>query len=212
MALISAKTLSKDEQNYIRFVKACMDVVKLPLIDILDYQIHPKDLYSKIQTSCLLTEKRSKLSLQQLHFCFVQPPSLPDYTTFDVSLLYKLIRNLCPALEPTQGWGKNPIDADTQIGDDIERLRLFRNNTIHDGVTKIIDSDFENLWRNLKTVIQRIQTFMRSKRYNPNYEGKLTDIKQLDLGDENICYYKMIFLLEHTYNYVTTTDKRGMFF
>lgn len=187
--------LTKDEQNFIRFVKICLDVFKLPLADILASEIQPADLYNKIQQhSCSLLNGKNKLDSKQEKICFRSPPAIPNYNEFDVTLLYKLIRNLCPLLAPTKGWGKDPADTDMQIGDDIERLRVFRNNNIHEVSSKISDNDFEIIWKKLKFVIQRIQNHMASKGYKANYEENMTKIKQLYLGDEHIDTYKIAFL------------------
>lgn len=198
--MASKRRMSKEEQNFIRFVKTCTDIFKLPLKDILASEIRPKDLYAKIQSSCLLTDRKNKLGSDQLKICYIPLPSIPDYDKFDVTLLYKLIRNLCPSLMPTQGWNVEPLNTDIRIGDDIERLRLFRNNCVHGSSTKILDSDFEDLWKNLESVTLRIQMYMTSRGYNPNYVGQLTDMKQLDLGDETIDDLKMSYILEHTYD------------
>lgn len=196
---MASTVLPREEQNFIRFVKICQDVLKLPLIDILASEIQPADLYNEIQQhKIILLNGRNKLDTNQLKICFLPPPAVPDYKTFDVTLLYKLIRNLCPSLEPTQGWGNDPVDTDTQIGDDVERLRFFRNNNVHHSSSMILDTDFEIIWRKLKSVFQRIKSHMTSKGYNANYEEKMVNIKQLDLGDETIDKYKMSHLFECT--------------
>lgn len=207
MASFNQKRLPKEELNFLRFVKICIDVIKLPLIDILTSEIQPMHLYTKLQSSCLLTNGKSKLEQHQLKMCFLLPPSLPDYSKFDVTLLYTLIRNLCPSLKPTQGWGKKPQNANTMIGDDIERLRLFRNNCMHDS-TPIADSKFEDLWKSLKAVILRVQNYMTFKGFYPNYAEKLTDIKQLDLGDETIEELKKTYMFERLYHEI---KEQGMF-
>lgn len=52
---MASPILTTDEQNFIRFVKICLDVFKLPLADILASEIQPADLYNKIQQhSCSL--------------------------------------------------------------------------------------------------------------------------------------------------------------
>lgn len=192
---MASSILTKDEQNFIRFVKICLDVFKLPLADILASEIQPADLYNKIkQHSCSLLNGKNKLDSKQEKICFRSPPAIPDYNEFDVTLLYKLIRNLCPSLAPTKGWGKDPLDKDTQIGDDIERLRLFRNNNFHEVSSEISDNDFEIICKKLKFVFQRIQNHMASKGYKANYEENMTKIKQLNLGDEHIDKYKIAFL------------------
>lgn len=207
---MASPVLPKEAQHFIRLVKICLDVLKLPLVDILASEIQPADLYNKIQVSGLLLNGKNKLALMQQRICYLPPPAIPDYNTFDVTLLYTLIRNLCPSLEPTKGWGKDPVDADIQIGDDIERLRLWRNNNLHHSSSETSDSDFETIWKKLKTVLQRIQNHMTSKGYNVNYEEKMTNIKQLDLGDEPLYKYKTIAIVEYMFGRLMQANDRGM--
>lgn len=156
---MASHVLSKEERNFFCFAKANVDLIKLPLIDILTECIKPVDLYAKINCTPGL-----KLRPDQRKLCYLKPPFLPDYSKFDVTLLYTLIRNLCPSLTPTRGWGTQPNAMDTNIGDDIERLKLFRNNFYgHTTDTTISDYTFSKYWRNLKSVFLRIHTFTKSK-------------------------------------------------
>lgn len=186
MDLTAFSILTIDEKNCIRISKICSDVFKLPLVDILASEIQPVDLYNKIQHSCILSIGEERLSSTQMTICFLSPPAIPDYSNFDVTLLYTLIRNLCPSLEPTKGWGKDPVDTDTEIGDDIERLRFFRSKLplVHSLSSNIFENDFKMILEELKPILQRIQSHMISKGYNVNYEEMIANMKQLDLGDE----------------------------
>lgn len=179
---MSSNDLSKAEQNFIRFVKACVDLIKLPLIDILTDQIDPKDLFNKID-SCkdLLTGKYKLLPVQK-QLCYLTPPDVPDYKSFDVTLLYKLIINLCSSLKPIQGWFKDPIPKDTSIGADIERLRLLKNNYSHDDSTAFPDVEFQKVWKDLKCVIQRCQN---GKWRKYDYEDELEKIERIKFGYED---------------------------
>lgn len=192
---MTSSYLSKDEHNFTCFAKACVELITLPLVDILFNRIKPINLHNEILKSSLLNGK-NKLQKGQLGICFISPPGLPNYNHFDVTLLYTLIRNLCSSLTPTQGWGKNPNPADTKIGDDIERLREFRNAYFaHANCTAMSDGKFEVLWKKLKTVIQRIQIYTKAWS-NTNYEQKLTEIESCRFGYEDREKYKL--LLEAT--------------
>lgn len=206
--------LSKEEQNFIRFVMVISDVIRLPLIDILASEIKPVDLYDTLQSSSLLINKKIKLMSNQLKICYLAPPAIPDYNTFDVSLLYTLIRNLCPSLKPSQDWGKEPKATDIKIGDDIERLRLSRNKFVHSSSHYIPDGDFEALWMYLESTIQRMQKFMMTKGCYSIYEQKLVDIRKLDLGlyyDRNGANLNFQ-ALGHILDRVKQSDDKGKMF
>ena len=51
-----------------------------------------------------------------------------DYNSCDLSLMYVIIRNLC-GIAPTSRWGQPVSPASVTLADDIERLRLLRNET-----------------------------------------------------------------------------------
>lgn len=195
---------SKAEHNFICFAKTCVDFIKLPLSDILVNQIKPEKLYNEIKSCVFLLNGKSKLSPNQLKICYFPPPVLPDYSKFDVTLLYTLIRNLCPSLKPTQDWGIEPQAKDTKIGDDIERLRLLRNSYAHGSSAEISDTDFDDIWKNVKPIIRRVQTFLQ--KFNI-YELELTKIENCRFGydDRN----KYMLLLEATLNLWNQAEKRG---
>lgn len=201
---MASNMLTKEEQNFIRFVKARDDVMPLPLRDILDWQIKPKDLHQKIQSCSVLTNGEKKLDSYQMN-----QTKLANYKNFDVTLLYKLIRNLCPGIKPTQGWGIKLNFNDTTIGDDIERIRVFRNELGHSKSSSIPDSEFTNRWTELKIVIERLQKAMSKNGYYTDYKEKLSGIKDLDLGDEPREKYKKFLLLECAFDHLQLSNDRG---
>lgn len=161
---------SNDKRNFQWITVASVNLIKLPLIDILASHIKPADLPPKIKQCSTL-----KLLPDQRKLCLIQPPRLPDYNKFDVALLYTLIRNLCCLPSPAQGWGERPKATDTEISDDIERLRLFRNNYYaHASSASISDAVFRDVWRNLKLVIKRFDLKIRC---NKDYEEELIKIE-----------------------------------
>lgn len=166
-----ASSSSKEKHNFQCVTEASLDLITLALNDILLFQIKPEDLFLKITSSDLSGRLRS----DQLKLCYFPPPVLPDYSKFDVSLSYTLIRNLCPGLEPTRGWGNEPAPKDTQIGDDIERLRLFRNNNFaHLSSAAIPDDTFKELYKTLKSVFERLKSHPGC---SVDYEQELIEIK-----------------------------------
>jgi hypothetical protein len=69
--------------------------------------------------------------------------------------MYKLLRNYGDNVPPpTQDWGKEPKVGQKTIGDDIERIRKYRNLKAHDDLPENIDDDdFKFYWEELAQVI-----------------------------------------------------------
>lgn len=178
--MMESSDLSKAEYNFVCVTLVCKDVLKLPLIDVLAHYISPYELDKKIRCCSMLFTGKNKLSSDQLKCCFIQPPFLPDYKTFDFDLLYKLIRHLCPSLKPTQGWGIEPKCTDTLIGDDIERLRLFSNYMFFCS-TRMSDGKFDEFFNSVRYVVRRFQNFTKNW-CNYNYEEELKKIVPKKLG------------------------------
>lgn len=175
---MASSSSSKEKHNFQCVTEASLELTKLPLVDILRRQIKPEDLFLKIKSSLLLSG-RNKLHPDKLKLCYFPPPLLPDYSNFDVTLLYTLIRNLCSGLEPTRGWGLEPGPTDTKIGDDIERLRLFRNkNFAHLNSATIPDDTFEET---LKAVLSRLKSHSGC---GVDYEQELIKIKRSKFRNE----------------------------
>lgn len=190
-----AKTnLSKLQENFTCLAIVCVDHIKLPLMDILDNHIKPPDLYSEINSSTLISA--NKLRPDQKKICYITPPGIPDYNKFDVTLLYTLIRNLCPSLKPSGRWGEEPAASHTQLGDDIERLRLFRNEQFaHANSAEISDGEFNKLWTDLQTVINRIQSNKKAG-CKTDYLQTFKSIEKRLLNWDDLEKYKL--LLEAT--------------
>lgn len=203
---MSSKPLTTDQQNFTRLVIVCVDLIKLVLKDILRSQIKPEDLYNAISSCPELTCGRQKLRLEQQRICYLPAPDVPVYEAFDVSLLYTLIRNLCPHLKPTLGWGNKPSHTAIQIGDDIERLRVFRNDVHgHCKSSNVTDTEFASRWKDIETALQRTRAWISSHVSPVNYERELEKIKDLELSSEDMNKYKplleaMMYLLKNREN------------
>lgn len=179
---MTSTTLSKKQLNFAHFSILCVDIITLPLKDILDIFVKPADLHKKIKSCPLLLTGIHKLNPDQKKKCCYNSLNTPDYSTFDITLLYKLIRYLCPSLEPPNKWGTKPTVIDVSIGDDIERLRELRNKRFaHAECGEISDEDFMELWSDSKRIIQRCQRFTTSRGCNTDYNQMIVDLQKRTL-------------------------------
>ncbi|XP_065922710.1 uncharacterized protein [Magallana gigas] len=176
---MTSTTLSQTQLNFARFSIVSIDINKLPLKDILTIFIQPTDLDQAIQNCDPLLKGKYKLNPDQRNTCCNTSPNPPDYSTFDITLLYRLIRNLCPSLEPTNKWGNKPASNDLDVGDDIERIRYLRNSIVaHSASAEISDDKFKDLWSDVKCIIQRCQQYTTSKGCTNDYNKMLIDLER----------------------------------
>lgn len=62
----------------------------------------------------------------------------------DISLMYKLFRNVIMKIPPTDGWDKKPKDASNNPADDIERIRGYRNDIAQSDDYEMTTKDFND--------------------------------------------------------------------
>lgn len=178
--MLESSDLSEAGYDSVCVTRACKDVIKLPLVDILAHYISPDELYYKIGSCSMLIAGNDKLSPDELKCWFSPPYHLPDYKTFDFFLLYKLIKHLCPSLRPTRGWGIEPKRTDILIGDDIERLRLLSVSMIVCSKRMSVGK-FEEFLDTVRYCVGRFQNHPKNWS-NYNYEEELKKVVPKKLG------------------------------
>ncbi|XP_062607995.1 uncharacterized protein LOC134269803 [Saccostrea cucullata] len=129
-----------------RFAKLGMainDVLNQIYRDILEMEVPPFLIYNKVKASSIY--KRLRPEQEYL----LQNPQQSGYKTFDISLTYTLIRNICSKIpKPTKGkWGEEPAAGEVTVGDDIERIRSIRNSlTAHVSSASTPQTEFNDTW------------------------------------------------------------------
>lgn len=67
-----------------------------------------------------------------------------DYSNFDISLLYLLLRNICPIQPHKNKWGNAPLPEDRSLSANIERIRIIRNQyLVHISNFSLSNIEFE---------------------------------------------------------------------
>ena len=93
------------------------------------------------------------LTAQQRILLFPSDGSKPDSKTFDISLLFLLLTEICDLSPPRTGWNHNPHAKDRSIAANLVRIRLFRNNLFHPSKTCIDTRLFNELWKQISGVL-----------------------------------------------------------
>ena len=81
----------------------------------------------------------------------------PDSSTFDITLLQLLIREVCYLPAPLTGWHKMPAEDDESLAANITRIKCFRNELCHSVSTGIPTSEFEDKWNKISMALEAIE-------------------------------------------------------
>ena len=140
----------------------CADLFR----DVLDYYIQPAELKTELRGICRYLESimnNEQMTLLESYMT-LRGNAIPLITK-DLSLLYILIRFICNIPPPQTGWGSHPKNDDESLAGFIERIRIL-GKTILDRLeesTEILESDFKDILKNLRTNISEIQKMVFKK-------------------------------------------------
>ena len=99
--------------------------------------------------------KRKKV-LHQSQWDKLFPPggATPDSKTFDITLLFLLLTNICGLSPPPSGWHKPPPSSDTSFEANLARVKLYRNELYgHVTSTGVVTAVFNVKWQQISAVL-----------------------------------------------------------
>lgn len=114
--------LSKADEDRTRFFRLSSVILEelTPILqDLLQNEISPSQLYIKVKQKVF-----KELKFDQI-IIINNAKAIGCYEEFDITLLYTILRNYCPNIQPpTKNWELNtmPLLTETTVGDDIERM------------------------------------------------------------------------------------------
>ena len=171
----------KANAKFARLCQLMMTVCADLFMDVLDYYIQPAELKTELCGICRYL--RSIMNEEQWAILkrHMEPGgnAIP-LNTKDLSLLYILIRFICNIPPPQTGWGNRPENDDKSLAGCIERIRILGKTILdHSEEPKeILESDFKDILKNLRTNINEIQK-MVFKKYS--YDQAVDELYSLDI-------------------------------
>ena len=151
-----AFAILQGEANFTRLSKLLVDKGTEALRNTLDAIHPPANLAAAFNASkaTLLKLKHRVINVLQWDLLFPPSGNPPDSTTFDVSLLTVLLRNICGFSAPATGWNTMPPDADRSPQANFTRIRMFRNEVYaHVSLTQVDGATFEKLWQKISQAL-----------------------------------------------------------
>ncbi|KAL3860666.1 hypothetical protein ACJMK2_010760 [Sinanodonta woodiana] len=152
---------TNERTNFARMCWIVVDVFRDILWRVLSDEISPSDLPSKVRTNQHKLQNLNKDIKTWLCNSSSASPIIPTSKDLDVTSLYTLIRNLCNLVPvPTNGWGQAPPLTGGNLGDDVERVRVFRNSVYGHAKEGYVNAiDFSDLCREMKTFVTSLDAF-----------------------------------------------------
>ena len=184
----ASKETEKD--NFCRFGQGIVGTSSAILRDILESYVPHTELLRTVNN------RPAPLSLDKHQRELVMKAATEGYKEFDITLLYIILRNLCSNLRdsstpdlppPSQNWGKEPKPTDLTLSDDIERIRLLRNEVFaHLPRAEFSETDYKKYWGQLKDVCHRCKNNIRLQQFGHDYEQQLKDLEKYTMADKDI--------------------------
>lgn len=109
-----------------------------------------------------------------------------NYSEFDITLLYTLLRNVSTFPPPLNDWGKDPVKNDRSVSANIERIRLERNQYVHKSGISLTDTAFNKKCQDIFTIIQELEGYLGADTF---YQDKVSFIKTCPMDPEQEAKY-----------------------
>ena len=101
--------------------------------------------------------RRRILNSYQWERLFPPDQAAPDSSTFDITLLYLLLTNICGLSPPPIGWHSKPPASDSTLEANIARIKFFRNQWSHLPTTSIDTEAFTSLRQEINDVLLALE-------------------------------------------------------
>ncbi|CAC5403935.1 unnamed protein product [Mytilus coruscus] len=174
--------LSEEEENYLWLALLLKGMTARAVRTYFDRNFPPTYLPSTLNTYYdILDDLKFKTVLNQTQWNLLFPKTgVPDSTTFDVTLMICLIRNLTCIAQPITGYDSLPLTVETTPGADLARIKWYRNILAHHDRNKMVTSDFNTAWSIISDTVGRLGDQQMKQ------ECKELKVKILDQSNQEI--------------------------
>ena len=170
-AVDEALRTTDEKANFQRLTRLLMRGGLALLREVFD-SIHPPSNFPAVLGNPAIKSKlqtlKGKVLTQPEWDCLYNPSGPGTYgksTDFDISLLCKLLREICSLTPPATGWKDLPNITDHSLGADLVRIRIYRNKIYgHNHTMEVTDADFEKLWMEISEALLRLASNISSAK------------------------------------------------
>ena len=148
---------SKEKTNGAKLSRLLVDGGTKVLRDIFDSYHPPARLAADLNANFLILDDlfhRRILNRHQWDALFPPGRVPPDSNSFDITLLFLLLTNVCGLTLPSSGWHAMPPSSDTSLEGNLARVKFFRSVLYgHVTTTGINTRSFLSQWNEISGVL-----------------------------------------------------------
>ena len=151
---------SKEKTNGTKLSRLLVDGGTKVLRDIFDSYHPPARLAADLNANYLILDDlfhRRILNRHQWDTLFPLGGVPVDSNSFDITLLFLLLTNVCGLTRPSSGWHAKPPSSDTSLEANLARVKFFRNVLYgHVTTTGINTPSFLSQWNEISGVLMAL--------------------------------------------------------
>ena len=148
---------SPEKTNGNKLSRLLIDGGTTVLRNIFDHYHPPAILASGLNSNYSVLSnllRRRVLNGRQWNKLFPPGGGVPDSNTFDITLLFLLLTNICGLIPPSSGWHAKPFPGDSSLEANLARVKFFRNELYgHVTSTGVETTSFTTLWQEISTTL-----------------------------------------------------------
>ncbi|XP_078376274.1 uncharacterized protein LOC144659657 isoform X1 [Oculina patagonica] len=148
---------SVEKTNGAKLSRLLIDGGATVLRTIFDGYHPPANLLADLHANYLTLNnllRRRVLHRPQWDLLFPPSGATPDSNTFDITLLFLLLTNICGLSRPLSFWHSKPPPSDTSFEANLARIKFFRNELYGHAATTGVDTPtFSALWLEISAVL-----------------------------------------------------------
>ena len=148
---------SPEKTNGNKLIRLLIDGGTTVLRNIFDYYHPPTNLASDLNSNYSILNKllrKRVLNGHQWDKLFPPGGGVPDSNTFDITLLFLLLTNICGLSPPLTGWHTKPSPGDNSLEANLARVKFFRNELYGHVTSTAFDAAiFSSLWQEISAAL-----------------------------------------------------------
>ena len=148
---------SVEKTNGAKLIRLLIDGGTTVLRKIFDGHHPPANLITDLNANYSILNtllRRRVLNGHQWDKLFPPGGVAPDSKTFDITLLFLLLTNICGLTPPPSGWHTKPPSSDTTHQANLARVKFYRNVLYgHVTTTSVDTTTFSGLWTEISGVL-----------------------------------------------------------